>query len=273
MQRMVQLGRDDSPQEKLSKLEGVLSQHPFSRPDVVPLLASLLSLSLLDRYSPPTLTPQRQRQKTLEVLLAVLLSAAEKWPALFVVEDLQWADPSTLELLGPLIDQAPTAHLLVLLTFRPEFSPPWATCSPLTQIALGRLRRKQVEVMVEKVAGGKTLPTEVRRQLVVKTDGVPLFVEELTKMVLESGLLREAERHYELVGRLPPLAIPGTLHDSLMARLDRLGTAKEVVQLGATRPESGRGLSVVAQEHAAAVSQTDYSSFAGEVPRDRRDPA
>ena len=132
------------------------------------------------------------------------------------------------------MDQVASARILVLLTFRPEYSLPWTSRAKLTQITLSRLTRKQVEVMVEKVAGDKALPAEVTHQIVTKTDGVPLFVEELTKMVLESGLLREREGHYELMVQLLSLAIPATLHDSLMARLDRLARAKEVAQMGAT---------------------------------------
>ena len=123
---------------------------------------------------------------------------------------------------------------MTLLTCRPEFRPPWGFRAHLTPITLNRLPRTQVAVMVERVVGGKALPAEVHQQVVARTDGVPLFVEELTRMVLESGLLREREDHYELTGPLPPLAIPTTLHDSLMARLDRLAAVKEVAQLGAT---------------------------------------
>jgi predicted ATPase len=169
----------------------------------------------------------------LERLLAWLLKDAERQPVLFVVEDLHWVDPSTLELLSLLVDQGPTARILTLLTFRPDFNPPWTSRSHLTQITLTRLAHKQVEVMVEGVTGGKALPTEVLQQVITKTDGVPLFVEELTKMVLESGLLREREGHYELTGALPGLEIPSTLHGSLMARLDRLSTVKEVAQMRA----------------------------------------
>ena len=151
-----------------------------------------------------------------------------------VWEDLHWADPSTLELLGLLLDQVPTARLLVLLTARPEFTPPWSSRMHLTPLTLARLPRTQAGEMIEKVTGGKPLPAEVQQQIVNKTDGVPLFVEELTKMVLESGLLRETDGQYALTAPLPPLAIPTTLHDSLMARLDRLATVKEVAQLGAT---------------------------------------
>jgi predicted ATPase len=197
-------------------------------------LAALLSLPHPDGYPPLTLTPQRQKQKTQEALVAWLMVEAERKAVLAAWEDLHWADPSTLELHSLLIDQVPTARLLTLLTYRPEFSPPWGTRSHLTQLTLSRLGRKQVEAMVTEVTGGKALPTEVLQQIVSKTDGVPLFVEELTKMVVESGLLKEEDGRYAPTGPLPPLAIPATLQDSLMARLDRLATAKEVAQLGAT---------------------------------------
>jgi predicted ATPase len=153
---------------------------------------------------------------------------------LFVMEDLHWVDPSTLEFLSFLVDQGPTARILALFTFRPDFSPPWTGRSHLTQVTLPRLLRRQVVEMAGRVAHGKTLPAEVMEQVVARTDGVPLFVEELTKMVLESGLLEEREERYELTGPLPPLAIPTTLHDSLMARLDRLTTVKSLAQLAAT---------------------------------------
>jgi class 3 adenylate cyclase/predicted ATPase len=234
LHRLLRWRQDDSPQEKLRKLEGVLGPYGFSLPDVVPLLASLLLLPLPDQYTALTLTPQRQRQKTLEAILVWLLEEARRQPVLLIVEDLHWVDPSTLEFLSLLIDQGPTARILTVLTCRQEFRPPWGFRAHLTSLTLGRLPRAQTEVMVERVAGGRALPDEVRRQVVAKTDGVPLFVEELTKMVLESGLLQEREGYYELMGPLAPLAIPETLHDSLMARLDRLATVKEMAQLGAT---------------------------------------
>src|SRR5262249_48769994 len=140
----------------------------------------------------------------------------------------------TLEFLSLLVNQGPTARILALLTFRPDFSPPWTGRAHLTQLTVHRLPRRQAEEVIRQVAHGRALPPEGVEQIVAKTDGVPLFVEELTRMVLVSGLLREREDHYELTGPLPPLAIPTTLHDSLMARLDRLAAVKEVAQLGAT---------------------------------------
>jgi predicted ATPase len=214
---LLALSRDDLPLEKLGKLEEALAQHALPLPEMVPLLASLLSIPLPARYPPLTLTPQRQRQQTLEALLAWLLAEADQLPVLFIVEDLHWGDPSTLEFLSLVVEQAPAAHLCALFTYRPEFQPPWLHRSHVTPLTLPRLSRPEVERLSVAVAGDKALPTEVIQQVVSKTDGVPLFVEEITKMVLETNLLCEHEDHYALTGPLPPLAIPTTLHDSLMA--------------------------------------------------------
>jgi TOMM system kinase/cyclase fusion protein len=233
LQRFLQWQRDDAPETKFDTLEQALSTSRLPLEDVVPLFAALLSVPLPERYPPLNLTPQRQRQKTQEALVAWLLEEAERCPILAVWEDLHWADPSTLELLNLMLDQVPTARMLTLFTCRPEFRPPWATHAPVTQITLNRLGRTQVEAMIASLTGDKTLPTEIVQQVVAKTDGVPLFVEELVKMILEFGLVREEDDQYVLTGPLPPLAIPSTLHDSLMARLDRLSTARDLVQLGA----------------------------------------
>jgi predicted ATPase len=226
--------REESPQQKLRKLEGFLVQYGLPLAEVVPLFAALLSLPLAADYAPLNLAPEQQKQQILQILLTILLRIAAQRPVLFVMEDLHWVDPSTLELLNLLIAQGPTARILALLTFRPDFSPPWTGRSHLTQVTLHRLPRQSVVEMIGQIAHGKVLPTAVVEQIVAKTDGVPLFVEELTKMVLESGLLQEQEERYALTGPLPPLAIPATLHDSLMARLDRLATMKGLAQLGAT---------------------------------------
>jgi class 3 adenylate cyclase/predicted ATPase len=235
LQRFLQWRRDDTPTEKLAKLERMLQTSRHSPQEVVPLFAALLSVPLPDeRYPAISLSPQRLRQRTQEALVTWLVEETERQPVLTVWEDLHWADPSTLELLSLLIDRTPTARMLTLLTFRPDFHPPWSSHSYRTQITPGRLGRHQIEQMVSHLTHGKALPVEVLEQVVAKTDGVPLFVEELIKTVLESGLVREAADGYMLTGPLPPLAIPATLQDSLMARLDRLGTAREVAQLGAT---------------------------------------
>ena len=231
LQRLLHFYGEDFPQVKSRRLAKALEQPGLAAE--LPLFSTLLSLPDAPAQT-LSVTPQRQKQKTLQALLDWFLFEAKNRSALMIVEDLHWVDPSTLEFLTLLFDHAPTARNLVVLTFRPEFTPPWAEHSFLTRISLGRLGRTQVEAMVEQVVGDRVLPAEVLRQVVAKTDGVPLFVEELTKMVLESGWLKERDGQYELTSTIPPLAIPMTLHDSLMARLDRLSTVKDIAQLGAT---------------------------------------
>jgi predicted ATPase len=233
-QRTLQWQPDETPDEKLGKLEQTLRQYRLPLADTVPLFAPLLALPVPDnRYRPLTLSPQRQRQKTLETIVAILLELAAQQPVLFIVEDLHWTDPTTLELLNLVLDQTPTAALLTVLTCRPTFQPSWTHRSYLTEVSVTRLVQPQVERMVERVAGSKTLPAEVMQLIVERADGVPLFVEELTKAILESGQLTAVDGHYELTGALSTLAIPATLQDSLMARLDRLVSAKGIAQLAA----------------------------------------
>jgi class 3 adenylate cyclase/predicted ATPase len=234
LQRLLRWERDEAPEARLAKLERLLDASRQPLAEVVPLLAALLAVPLPEgSYAALTLTPQQQRQQTLDTLVAWLLAESERQPVLAVYEDLHWADPSTLELLGALLEQAPTVPMLTVLTFRPVFVPPWPMRSHMTPITLNRLERPQVEALITHLAGGKALPAEVVTHIVAKTDGVPLFVEELTKMLLESDLLREDTQHYMLTGPLSAVAIPTTLQDSLMARLDRLGAARDVAQLGA----------------------------------------
>lgn len=237
LQRLLQFAPEDAPQTKLSKLQQTLAQYRFPQADTLPLLAALLSLPHPPGAPAISLSPQKQKQKTQEALVAWIVEETEKAAVYCAWEDLHWVDPSTLEVLTLFLDQVPTTRLLDVLTFRPDFTPPWQPRSHITQLTLTRLGRPQVERMVEQVTGGKALPAEVLRQIVSKTDGVPLFVEELTKMVLESGLLREEGGCYVGVhggAPIPPLVIPNTLQDSLMARLDRLSTVREIAQLGAT---------------------------------------
>ena len=231
---VLQFDRKDSAYEKLGKLEAFVGQYGFALEEVVPLFASLLSVPLHGKYVLPSLTPERQKQKTFQALLTMLMKRPTQQPVLFIVEDLHWVDASTLEFLDLIIKQLSMQRILILLTFRSDFNRPWGNHPNLTHIQLCNLVRKQTIAMIEKIVGGKALPSQVLQQVVARTDGIPLFVEEFTKMVLESGLLREREDRYELTGVLPSLAIPTTLQDSLMARLDRLGPAKEVAQLGST---------------------------------------
>src|SRR5207244_4198289 len=171
-------------------------------PEAVPLLAPLLSLPLPASYPPLTLTPQRQRRKTLETLLAWLYAAAQQQPVLLIVEDLHWLDPSTLELLSLLIDQCAQKRLCLVLTARPEFHPPWAMVAHFTSLTLRRFTPAEVARLVTHVVGDKAFPPAVLQEVVRKTDGVPLVVEELTKPVLASGLLEEPEDRYGLHGPL-----------------------------------------------------------------------
>ena len=234
-QRLLRFKAEDTPDEKFGKLEQMLSQYRLPLEDTVPLFAPLLSLSLPENHYPLlNLSPQRQRQKTLETIIAILLDLAERYPVLFILEDLHWTDPTTLEWLHLLIDQTPTASILVLLTCRPHFQPAWHHRSYLTEMRLNHLSDTQVEQIVTGVTDGKTLPQEVLQQIIAKTDGVPLFVEEMTKAIVESGHLKEIDGRYERIGSFVTFAIPATLHDSLMARLDRLMTGKVIAQLGAT---------------------------------------
>ena len=233
LQRLLQWHRHETPAARLDTLEQALRTTGLPLEDIVPLLAALLSLPVPEQYPPLALSPQRQKQKTQEALVAWLLAETVRQPVLAVWEDLHWADPSTLELLDLMLDHVPTARLLLVLTARPEFRPPWAPRSYVTQLTLTRLPRHQSEEMVLRVTGGKPVPAEVLAQIVAKTDGIPLFVEELVKTILEAGLVQEDAGRYVLTGPLPPLAIPATLQDALMARLDRLAVVKEVAQLGA----------------------------------------
>jgi len=234
LRRILQLRDDDGPEAKRRKLKEAIAVAPSgsASPDAIFLLASLLSIPLGDSYPTPPMHPEQRKQKTFEALLSLLIAVTTRQPVLLVIEDLHWADASTIEFLGLLIDQAPGLRLLTILVFRPDFRPPWDFREHLTQLTVTRLAYSEARTMVVSVAADKALPAEVLEQVVKRTDGVPLFVEELTTMVLESGWLQEKEGGYELTRPLPVLAIPATLSDSLMARLDRLDTAKPVAQLG-----------------------------------------
>ncbi|WP_089935436.1 response regulator [Candidatus Entotheonella palauensis] len=232
-QRVLQGASVTSSVDRLERLEGLLARSDIALEETVPLLAELLSLPLPEgRYAPLSFTPRRQRERTLEVLVSFFLVQAAQSPLLVVVEDVHWSDPSTLEFLHLLMEQVATSSILVVLTSRPGFAPPWTLGAEMMPVAvLGRLTQGQTVDMITQVAG-KPLPAAVMQQLVEKTDGMPLFVEELTRMVVESDQLVERDGQYELSGELAELTVPVTLHDSLMARLDRLGSAKEMAQWG-----------------------------------------
>jgi class 3 adenylate cyclase/tetratricopeptide (TPR) repeat protein len=225
---------EDTAPQHLAKLEAGLAGFtalPLS--ESVRLFADLMSVPAPeDRYPRLQMTAQQERNATLDAIVAWLIELAEGTPVLMAWEDLHWADPTTLETLGMLIEQAPTAAMLVVATYRPELTPPWPQRSHMTPITLNRLERPEVETMVGHLADGRALPGEVVDHIVVKADGVPLYVEELTKAILGSGGLEARGDAYVLTGALAQLHIPETLQDSLMARLDRAPRLREVAQLG-----------------------------------------
>jgi predicted ATPase len=233
LERATRLDRDEPPEAQLVKLEAALARSSDRLDEAVPLLAALLGVPSGERYPALALTPEMQKRRTLQALVDQIAGLAMQQPVLALYEDVHWIDPSTLELLSLVIERIQRLPVLVLITFRPEFQPPWIGQAHLTTLTMSRLGRRQGADLVARVTGAKPLPSEIVEQIVARTDGVPLFVEELTKTVLESGLLADAGDRYELHGPLPPLAIPTTLHDSLMARLDRLAPVKEIAQIGA----------------------------------------
>src|SRR5262244_2788255 len=233
LERAAGFKADDTSEQRLDKLEAVLAMGASRIEGVAPLFAALLSIPFGERYAPLALSPTQHRRRTLAALLDQFEGLARQQPILLSFEDAQWADATSLELLDLMVERVRQLPVLALFTFRPEFEPPWVGLPNVGTLTLGRLDRSNVESMVARVTGGRVLPAEVMKQIVTKTDGNPLFVEELTKTVLEAGILVEDAEGYRLDGPLPPLAIPATLHDSLMARLDRLAPVKEIGQIGA----------------------------------------
>ena len=225
---------EDTAQQHLAKLEaGLAGFETLPRSESVRLFADLMSVPAPeDLYPRLAMTAQQERNATLDAIIAWLIETAEGTPVLMAWEDLHWADPTTLETLGMLIEQAPTAAMLVVATYRPELTPPWPQRSHMTPITLNRLERPEVEAMVSHLSGGRKLPGQVVDHIVAKADGVPLYVEELTKAILGSGVLEARGDAYVLMGALAQLHIPETLQDSLMARLDRAPRLREVAQLG-----------------------------------------
>ena len=233
LERAAGIRREDPPAEQLDKLEAMLALGTDDVQESAPLLADLLAIPTGQRYGPLELSPHQKKERTFQALLEQVEGLAARQPVLAIYEDVHWADPTTLELLDRAVDEVQRLPVLMIITFRPEFIPRWTGHGHVTALSLSRLGRRQGTAVVDRITGGKLLPQEVLEQILAKTDGVPLFVEELTKAVLESGLLEDRGSHYELTGPLPPLAIPTTLQDSLMARLDRLAPVKEVAQIAA----------------------------------------
>src|SRR6516164_9834851 len=226
MERAARFAHNDTVQVKLDKLDAVLAQASTSAQDAA-LFAEMLSLPNDGRYPALELTPQQRRQKTLEALHAQVEAFARENPVLMILEDVHWADPTSLEAFGRAVDRVATLRVLLIVTFRPEFEPPWIGQPQVTALTLNRLMRREVDAMIDRVAGNKLLPARIRQEIIERTDGIPLVGEEMTKAVLEAESQGAAERTVAAIPS-PAVAVPATLQASLMARLDRLGRAKEV---------------------------------------------
>jgi predicted ATPase/class 3 adenylate cyclase len=276
LERAARFERGETATEKFAKLEALLLQSGVDVDRVVPALANLLSLPLSDRYRLPELSPQKRKEMTLAAFLAQLDALAARQPVFIIFEDAHWADPTSLELLTVTLELVPRLRVLLLITARPEFTPPWPCHAHVTTVSLTRLNRRSGAALVQCVTAGKTLPEEVMDQILSRTDGVPLFIEELTKAVLETGLLQERDDRYMLSRPLPSMAIPTTLNASLMARLDRLAPVKDVAQIGAVvgREFSYELLSAVSglprqrlEEALAQLVRAELIFCRGEIPR------
>ncbi|MBL0126495.1 MAG: AAA family ATPase [Flavobacteriales bacterium] len=225
--------RQETPREKLKKIEGMLVQYGFHIPEILPVFGAFHSLPPEAGYTPTAMDPAQQRRKYMDAMLRILDDRSRRQPLLFVVEDLHWSDPTSLETFKELVEIIKRHRMLLLFTCRPEFNSPWDGHPSVHTMRLPRLDADQTRELCKHVARRKQLPEEVVEQIIERADGVPLFAEELTKMIIGSGLMTESGDRYVLDGPLPPLAIPNTLQDSLMARLDRLSAVKEIAQIGA----------------------------------------
>jgi class 3 adenylate cyclase/predicted ATPase len=252
LERAAGFRRDDTAVQRLDKLESLLAQATNDLSGVASLLADLLAIPTGERYPPLNLTPQKRKEKTLAALTAQVEGLSARQPVLMVYEDVHWSDPTTRESLDLLVERLSTRRILAIITFRPEFTPPWIGRPHVTMLTLNRLPRRRGAEMIAYVTRGKALPKEIADQIVDRTDGVPLFIEELTKSVLESGVVNEAGDHYTVAMPMAALAIPTSLHASLLARLDSLAPTREVAQIGAAL---GRSFSYELVSAVAGVPQ------------------
>jgi class 3 adenylate cyclase/predicted ATPase len=257
LERAARFERVDTPEERFAKLEALLASVSDRPSEQIPVFAELLSVPIPPRYAPLGLSPQQMRGRTLEALLGQIEALARNQPVLLIFEDLQWIDPTSGELLDLVIKRVGSLTILLIATFRPEFIAPWKGFSYVTLHALNRLTRSEAVSLIEGLTGGKAMPPEALEQILQRADGVPLFIEELTKTVLEGGFLQEQTDRYVVNRPLPPFAIPSTLQASLMARLDRIAPAKEVAQIGAV---IGREFSYELLAAVAAGSDQDLQS-------------
>lgn len=231
LERAARFESGDVAAVRLDKLERLLSMSNQAVERVVPLFAALLSLPVADHYTPLNMSPQRQRELTLNALVEQLSGLAARQPVLLIFEDAHWIDPTTLEWMELVVELIPEMAVMAIITYRPEFDPPWVGRPRITPMILGRLERRDCAILVEKIGKQEGIAQELRDRIADQTDGVPLFIEELTKAVLEAGGQSQTGELGE--GGLAGMAIPATLQDTLEARLDRLGTPREVVQIGA----------------------------------------
>ena len=231
LERAAEFNHDDTVKARLDKLDNLLARSPTSPGDPA-LLAHLLSLPSDGRYPPLAYDPQERRKKTLEALVGQVEALSRSEPVLMIFEDAHWTDPTSLELVGRILERIVALPVLLIVTYRPEFQPPWLGLPHVTALTINRLSRRDVDAIIDRIVGNNPLPAGVREDMIERTDGIPLFIEELTKAVLEAGSEEEA-RKTTAATPSPRLRIPATLHASLMARLDRLGPAKELAQTGA----------------------------------------
>jgi class 3 adenylate cyclase/tetratricopeptide (TPR) repeat protein len=256
-ERALKFGRDETPESKLDKLEALMVSHYGLPLTDVRFIAAMLSIPCEQRYGAISMTPQKHKDETLRTLVDLTAAAASKQPTALLYEDAHWADPTSLEALDLLVDRVRSIPLLIVLTHRPEFQSKWGSHGHVTALNLSKLTRAQSSAIVSKLAGGKALPADLLEKIIAKTDGVPLYVEELTKAVLESGELRDAGDHYDYTGDARTATIPATLRDSLTARLDRSAQVKEIAQIGAA---IGREFSYELIAGVAPHSKTELDS-------------
>jgi class 3 adenylate cyclase/tetratricopeptide (TPR) repeat protein len=264
LERVAGFRRDDTDEQRLTKLEAVVALATNDLSGTVPLLADLLSVPTGDRYPALDLTPQKRKEKTLNALVAQVEGLAARQPALVLFENVHWSDPTTREALDLLIDRVSALRVLVIITFRPEFTPSWVGGPNVTLLSLSRLPARQRAEMITHVASGKLLPKEIADQITDRTDGVPLFIEELTKAVVESGMLEVSGDRYVVTGPVAPLAIPTSLQASLLARLDRLAPTREVAQIAAAL---GRHFSHELISAVAAMPREQLDDALGQLVR------
>ena len=236
VERVARFVHDDTVQKKRDKLDAVLAQTSTAIEEAA-LFAEMLSLPNDGRYPKLDLVPEQRRQRTLEALVSQMGALARQNPVLMIFEDAHWTDPTSLELFGRIVDKVPSLRVLLIVTFRPEFDPPWIGRPYVMALTINRLAQRDIEAMIDRVVGNKPLPANIRQDIMERTDGVPLFVEEMTKAVLEAEVEQAIN---QVVAAIPTLAVPASLHASLMARLDRLGQAKEIAQIGAVIGRAGR---------------------------------